>query len=141
MAASEPLVIGVVLRVDVRGWTAAPPLLPKEPIRTSDGRDGARTFFYDLSPKEADLSVTDLCHRLGSRLDRMLTGEKAPFQDGMFAVRLGLDIGLSVDPKATSWAATFPPEFLAVLADAQVELTATYYPATDADEPLSEDDL
>ena len=141
MAAAQPLVIGVVLRVDVRGWTAAPPLLPKAPIRTLDGRDGARTFFYDLSPKEPDLNVSDLCHRLGSRLDRLLTGEKAPFQDGMVAVRLGLDIGLSVDPKAASWAVTFPPEFLAVLADAQVELTATCYPATDADEILSEDDL
>ena len=141
MAALEPLVIGVVLRVDVRGWSAAPPLLPKQPIRTADGKDGARSFFYDLSPNEADLTVSELCNWLGSRLDRLLSGEHAPFQGGMVAVRLGLDIGLSVHPKATSWAATFPPEFLGVLADAQVQLTATYYPATDAGEPHSEDDL
>ncbi len=133
-----PLVIGVVLRVDVRGWQGAPPLLPKEPLKEEHGRDGARTFFYDLTPKEPDLSVEDACMRLASRLERMLIA-RSPFAE--LPVRLSLDVGVMVDPNAGGWAYTWPPEFLRVLADAQAQLTASHYPATDGAEPLSEDDL
>ncbi|MDB5572084.1 MAG: hypothetical protein JWN93_3267 [Hyphomicrobiales bacterium] len=135
-----PAVIGIVLRVDVRGWRGAPPLMPREPLKEEQGRDGARAFFYDLSPREADLSVEDACTRLASKLERMLVA-RSPFADLDLPVRLSLDVGVMVDPAAGSWSMTWPPEFLRVLGDAQAQLTATCYPATDGGEPLSEDDL
>jgi len=141
LAAAQPVVIGVLLRVDIRGWRGAPPLLPDAPINVGEGREGAQSFFYDLSPKAHDLTVADVCNKLGSRLERMLTGERSPFAESTMAVRLSLDIGLAVEPSAESWTSTFPIDFLAVLADAGVELTTTHYPATDEGEPRSEDDL
>lgn len=133
-----PVVVGMVLRVDVRGWSGPPPLLPKEPLKVEDGRDGARAFFYDLSPREPDLTVEEACVRVASRLERMLI-ERSPFTE--LPARLALDVGVMIDPRAASWSYVWPPDFLRVLGDAQMELTASHYPATDSGEPLSEDDL
>ena len=53
----EPVALGILLRLEVRGWSGPAPRLPREPIRIDEGREGLRIFTYDLSPSEPDLSV------------------------------------------------------------------------------------
>ena len=90
----EPTVVGILLKVETRGWTGPPPSLPREPVKIDEGRDGLRVFVYDLSPKEADLAVSDACLRIASRLERMLNSPKSPFPPGQYALRCTLGIVL-----------------------------------------------
>ena len=139
---AEPIVIGVVLRVDLRGWGGAPPLLPKAPVKIEDGRDGAQSFFYNLTPDDTEMDTQSLGLWLGSRLERLLMSEKSPFHESEAPRRLFLDVGLMFDADDARFVTSWSPEFMGVLGDAGIEMTVTHYPfRKQNDEPLSEDDL
>jgi hypothetical protein len=139
---AEATVIGVVLRTDVRGWTGAPPKLPKEPVKVEEGRDGSLSFFYNLTPDDPAMTTESLGLWLGSRLERMLLSEKSPFHGIESPRRYSLDVGLMFDPEAESVVTLWSPEFMGVLGDAGIEMTVTQYPfRAQSSEPLSEDDL
>lgn len=133
----EPFVVGILLKVETRGWNGAAPQLPKPPIHIEEGRDGLRVFSYDLSLREADVTVSDACARVASRLERMLAGPKSPFPEGGYALRCTLEIGVIANRERTSFGYGWPLEFLQVLVDCNVELNVTHYlPAGDsASEP------
>ncbi len=129
----EPSVVGIVLRVETRGWSGPPPPLPKPPISAGEGADGLRFFIYDLTPAEAGLSLPDACLRLGSRLERMLNSPKSPFPEGHYALRARLEIGILADRESESFGYAWPPEFLQTLVDGSIELSVTHYlPMPDA---------
>ena len=137
----EPVVIGVVLRADVRGWSGAPPKLPQDPVKVEEGRDGTLTFFYNLTPDDPEMNTQSLGLWLGSRLERMLMSETSPFHDSQMPYRLFLDVGLMFDPLEDRIVTTWQPEFMGVLGDAGIEMTVTHYPISTETAPMSEDDL
>lgn len=122
----EPVVLGVILKLETQGWSGAPPLLPKEPVKSDETKDGRRTFFYDLSPKDQDLSVTDACLRIYSRLERMLSSPAA-LPKGEYASRLTLELGVLADRDREAFGYAWPLEFLATLVDLNIELAVTHY--------------
>ena len=130
----EPVALGILLRLEVRGGSGPAPRLPREPIRIDEGREGLRIFTYDLSPSEPDLSVADACLRIGSRLRRMLAPDRSPFAEGQFAVRSVLEFGVLADRERESFSYSWPLEFLEALVDTDVELNVSHYL------PSSEDD-
>lgn len=139
---AEAIVIGAILRVDLRGWNAAPPDLPKPPIKAERAGDGTLTFYYDVCPPDHDLTASDLANRIASRLERVMLSEKSPFADGAFARRFTIEIGMMYDTADQRMATSWPADFLRVLGEADADLVVTHYPFTDdAGEPRSEDDL
>jgi len=130
----EPVALGIVLRVEVRGWSGPAPHLPNEPMRIEEGRDGARTFMYDLSPKDPTLSVTDACLRIASKLERMFAPERTPFNEPHHATRCMLEFGVLADRERESFSYSWPLEFLTALVDAQIELNVSHYLPTDNEE-------
>ena len=138
---AEPIVIGVVLRADIRGWGGPPPKLPKEPVKVEEGRDGSQTFFYNLTPEDPEMNTQSLGLWLGSRLERMLMTDKSPFHGSEAPRRLFLDIGLMFDTQDERIVTSWSPEFMGVVGDAGIEMTVTHYPFKAVAEPMSEDDL
>ena len=130
----EPLALGIVLRVEVRGWSGPAPHLPNEPVRVEDGRDGARIFIYDFSPKDPALSVPDACLRIASKLERVLAPERTPFTEPHHAARCTLEFGVLADRERESFSYAWPLEFLTALVDAQIELNVSHYLPTDNEE-------
>ena len=130
----EPVALGIVLRVEVRGWTGPAPRLPHEPMRIDEGREGARTFIYDFSPKDPTLSVPDACLRIASKLERVLAPERTPFTEPHHAARCTLEFGVLADRERESFSYAWPLEFLGVLADAQIELNVSHYLPTNDEE-------
>lgn len=121
------VVIGIVLKVETIGYDGPPPVLPKEPVATEQGRDGLRRFIYDLTPPDRTLSVEDACARIGSRLDRMLNSPKPALPDGPHATRLTLDFGILADREDQSFRYSWSPEFLRTLVDAEINLNVSHY--------------
>jgi hypothetical protein len=130
----EPVALGIVLRVEVRGWSGPAPRLPHEPMRIDEGREGARTFIYDFSPKDTTLSVPDACLRIASKLERVLAPERTPFTEPHHAARCTLEFGVLADRERESFSYAWPLEFLSVLADAQIELNVSHYLPTNDEE-------
>lgn len=123
----EPVVLGIVLKLETQGWSGPPPQMPGAPVKIDEGRDGVRIFFYDLSPKEPDLGIADACIRIASRLERLLNSPKSPLQQGPYAARCTLEIGILADRERESFGYAWPLEFLQILVEANVELTVTHY--------------
>ncbi len=121
------VVLGVILKVDMMGYEGPPPQLPAAPISEERGRDGYRRFVYDLSPSDPCLSVEDACAKLGSRLERMLNSSRSALPETPFAARLTLEFGLLADREDESFAYSWPPDFLRVLVDAEIQLNVTHY--------------
>jgi hypothetical protein len=138
---AEAIVIGAVLRVDLRGWSDPPPELPDAPIKVEEAGRGTLTFWYDVCPPDTDMTASDLAARIYSRLERMMLAEKSPFNGGPFARRFTLEIGLMYDGAGQRFATSWPADFLHVLGDADAELIVTHYAFSPPGEPLSEDDL
>jgi hypothetical protein len=134
-------VIGLVLRVDVRGWNGAPPLLPQSPVRSETGRDGAQSFHYDLLPRDVVLDTEGLCARFASRLERLLGGERSALAQVDLPFRLCLEVGLMYDDDGSPHSTRWTPDFLRVLGELDMQLTVSHYPFAGNAEPLSEDDL
>lgn len=138
---ADAIVIGAVLRVDVRGWNQPPPNLPNPPMKIDEAADGTRTFYYDVCPDDFDLTAKDLAHRISSRLERLLLSEKSPFYEGLLARRFTLEIGLMHDSSDERITTSWPPDFLGVLGDADAELIVTHYPFTAESTARDEDDI
>jgi hypothetical protein len=130
----EPLALGIILRIEAQGWSGPAPRLPNDPVRTDEGREGARIFIYDLSPKDPTLSVSDACLRIASKLERMLAPERTPFNEPHHATRCTLEFGVLADRERESFSYSWPLEFLTVLADAQIELNVSHYLPTNDEE-------
>ena len=129
------VVLGVVLKLELIGYDGPAPSLPREPMREERDSDGARRFFYDLSPSDPGLEVADACARLGSRLERLLNSPKSPLPEGMFATRLTLEFGVLADREDESFSYAWPSDFLRVLADADIQLNVSHYlPKADPDD-------
>jgi hypothetical protein len=125
-----PIVLGIILRIEMRGWHGPPPRLALDPIRIEDGERGLdQIFFYDLSPKEEALTVEAACARVGSRLERLLLSAEALGGGMVFAARLRLEVGLWVGGGQASFSYSWPVEFLQILAAADVELGVSHYVA------------
>lgn len=126
----SPIVLGIILRIETRGWRGPPPKLALDPIRIEDGEKGHdQIFFYDLSPKEEALSIEAACARVGSRLERLLLSAEALGGDMVFAARLRLEVGLWVGDGQAACSYCWPVEFLQILAAADVELGVSHYVA------------
>jgi hypothetical protein len=139
---AEAIVIGAVLKVDLRGWSAPPPELPDPPMKMEPGSQGTMTLYYDVCPAGAEMTAPDFAARTWSRLERIMASEKSPFnQEAPFARRFTLEVGLMYDAKEQRFVTSWPAEFLRVMGDADAELIVTHYSFTGPDEPLSEDDL
>ncbi len=130
----QPVALAIILRIEARGWSGPAPRLPNEPMRIEEGRDGARIFTYDLSPKDKDLSVSDACLRIASKLERMLAPERTPFSEPHHAARYMLEFGVLADKERESFSYSWPLEFITVLADAQIELNVSHYLPTNDEE-------
>jgi hypothetical protein len=131
----EPLVLGIFLKVETRGFSGPAPVLLKEPLRSESGPEAYRLFVYDFSPKEEGLTVSDATQRLASRLARLFAPEHAPFPEGHYALRLKLEIGLIADASAGSISYAWPLDFLQALGDAGIELNVSHYlPSPDTDD-------
>ena len=126
------VVLGVILKVETMGYDGPAPSLPRPPIKVGLGRDGHRQFVYDVSPAEENLSVEDVCARIGSRLERVLHSPDSPFHEAPFAARLTLEFGVLADREDTSFAYSWPAEFLHVLVDSDIALNVSHYlPSSD----------
>lgn len=125
---NDPLVLGALLRVELRGWTGAAPRLPDEPLSVEENDAGSTIFIYDLMARRALVPVPQASERIGMTLERLL--ETWPFADLPFPARCVLDVGVSVDDPNLSWSASWPAALLAVLADGDIELRLSVYPAT-----------
>src|SRR6476469_9011579 len=123
----EPLVLGIFLKVETRGWSGPPPKLPKEPIRVESGSEALQTFIYDLTPKEEGLTVSDAAQRLASRIERMFAPDRSPFPEGHYALRMKLEIGLLADPSGGAISYAWPLDFVQAVADAGLELNVSHY--------------
>ena len=129
------VVLGVVLKLELIGYEGPAPALPREPMREERDAQGTRRFFYDLSPSDPGLEVADACARLGSRLERVLNSPRSPLPEGMFATRLTLEFGVLADREDDSFSYSWPPDFLRVLADADIQLNVSHYlPKADSDD-------
>jgi hypothetical protein len=126
---NEPVVVGAVLRVDLRGWRDPPPPLPGPPIHGwEDLADGdGKSFFYDLLAGRPAMPVAEAAERIGVTIEALL--DRWPFFDLPFPARCRLELGLVVGNGASAWTASLPPAFLAALAAAEIELSLSAYPA------------
>jgi hypothetical protein len=137
----EPLVLGIFLKVETRGWTGPAPKLPKETIRIEAGSDGLQTFIYDLTPKDEGLTVSDAAQRLASRIERMLSPDRTPFPEGHYALRLKLEVGLLADPSRGAISYAWPLDFVQAIADAGIELNVSHYiPSAEEDDGDDDED-
>ena len=140
---SSPIVLGMVLRIETRGWQGPPPQFTLEPLRIEAGRTRLdQVFFYDFSPPEEAASVEAACARVGSRLERFLRSTEALGGETLVAARCRLEVGLWVEHDQAAYSYSWPAEFLQILAAADVELTISHYVAgakkTDGDDSSSD---
>ncbi|MBM3608559.1 MAG: hypothetical protein FJX29_08935 [Alphaproteobacteria bacterium] len=133
-------VIGLVLRLDVRGWEGAPPRLPDDPVKIETGRDTAQSFFYDLMPKDVALDVESLCVRFASRFERWILSAKSPLAGCELPYRLALETGLLYDADSQFFETRWSADFLRVAGEAQMELIVSHYRAEHSQALISEDD-
>ena len=87
---SQPLVMGVILRLDLMGWQGDPPGLPDPPIRIAPGEAGSVSYYYDYSPPNVEQDVPEFCLRLMGRLRRALLPPCSPFSEQALAMRVVL---------------------------------------------------
>jgi hypothetical protein len=132
----SPVVLGMILRLETRGWHGPAPRLAFDPIKVEAGRSRVeQSFFYDLLPAAEAMSVETACARAGSRLEKLLCSAEALGGETFFAARCRLEVGLWVEADRTSYSYSWPAEFLQILAAADVELAVSHYVAgADEDE-------
>jgi hypothetical protein len=126
---NAPVVLGAVLRIDLRGWSEPAPLLPAKPMRVEETEAGVVSFFYDMTPRRAFAALPETAERIGMALEALLP--TWPFHDLPFPARCGLEIGVAIDDPAAPWSAAWPAALLGALADADIELRLSVYPARD----------
>ena len=126
------VVLGVLLKIETIGFDGPAPSLPRAPIRDEWARDGGRLLVYDHTPSEENLSVEDVCARIGSRLERALAGADSPFASAPVAARATLEFAVLADREDESFGYSWPPEFLRALVERAIQLNVTHYLPTPA---------
>jgi hypothetical protein len=133
---TQALALGVVLRVELRGWKGPPPALPKPPLRDEAGADEARVLVYDFTSADPQLSVEEAALSLASRLRRLLMPERSPFAEPHLAAKLVLEFGILADASRDRFSYSWPLEFLDALVECDIELNVSHYlPRSEADGP------
>ena len=133
------MIVGAVLRIDLRGYSGDLPRSLGAPMRDAEAPEGVRSLFYDLGPQIEGLTSGEACRRLAVRLDRLFLVPDKPVFDGALAVRLRLDLGLTVPEGAGSYAHDLPASLLDCLGQMEAELGLTYYPTADESDSVVED--
>jgi hypothetical protein len=131
-AMNEPVVLGAILRVDLRGWTGAAPSLPGAPLRVEENASGVSSFFYDLLPQRALAPVSQAAERIGMTVASLL--DRWPFDELPFPARCVLELGVAVDDPASPWSVVWPAAFLGALGAVDIELCLSVYPSTNEDQ-------
>jgi len=126
------VVLGALLRVETIGYDGPDPMLLRAPIKIDRDPDGKTTYHYDLTPPEENLTVEDVCARLGSRLERLFDPQSAAMPDGPYGRRATLEFGVLADREDESFAYAWPMDFLRVLVDADINLNVSHYLPTPA---------
>jgi hypothetical protein len=135
---STPILVGAVLRVDLRGFAGELPTTLGAPMSEDPMRDGTRVLFYDLARQVGDGVLDEACARLAVFFDRHFV-EEQPFA-GAFAKQLKLELGLMVAADAESWSCDLPAHLLDALAAMEAGVGLTCYPRQ-ADADADEEDI
>ncbi len=133
-----PILVGAVLRVDLRGFSGELPTKLGAPMSEEPTRDGTRSLFYDLARQVGDGVLDEACARLAVFLDRHFCDEQ-PFE-GAFAKQMKLELGLMVRAGAESWSCDLPAHLLDALAAMEAGVGLTFYPQ-DADDDAVEEEI
>jgi hypothetical protein len=129
---SLPVLVGAVLRIDLRGFSGDLPATLGAPMSEDPTRDGTRILFYDLARQVGDGMLDEACARLAVFLDRHFV-EEQPFAD-VFAKRMKLELGLMAAADAESFTCDLPAHLLDALAAMEAGVGLTFYPQhVDAD--------
>jgi hypothetical protein len=132
-----PLLVGAVLRVDLRGFSGTLPEKLGAPMSEDPTRDGTRSLFYDLARQVGDGIFDEACARLAVFFDRHFVDEQ-PFE-GAFAKQMKLELGLMVSADAESWSCDLPAHLLDALAAMEAGVGLTFYPQQADDDAVDED--
>lgn len=132
-----PILVGAVLRVDLRGFSGELPTKLGAPMSEEPTRDGTRSLFYDLARQVGDGVLDEACARLAVFLDRHFCDEQ-PFE-GAFAKQMKLELGLMVSAGAESWSCDLPAHLLDALAAMEAGVGLTFYPQEADDDAVEED--
>ncbi|MDB5509450.1 MAG: hypothetical protein JWL93_1919 [Hyphomicrobiales bacterium] len=133
------MIVGAVLRIDLRGFSGDLPAALGAPMRDAEAPEGTRSLFYDLGSQIEGLTSGEACRRLAVRLDRVFLAPDTPVFEGALAVRLRLDLGLTVPERADSYSHDLPASLLDCLGQMEAELGLTYYPTADESDAVVED--
>ncbi len=129
----QALIIGALLRIDLRGFAGDLPAALGKPMR-DEFRDGLRSLTYDLEGQIGDGIVDEASARLALWFDRyFIEADVDPFE-GAAARRMKLEIGLMVDEDDESWSCELPANLLDCLGALQAPLNLSFYP-----QPFDED--
>jgi len=123
---SLPILVGAVLRIDLRGFSGDLPTTLGAPMSEEPTRDGTRILFYDLARQVGDGILDEAGARLAVFLDRHFCDEQ-PFE-GAFAKQMKLELGLMVGADADSWSCDLPAHLLDALAMMEAGIGLTFYP-------------
>ncbi|MDB5640890.1 MAG: hypothetical protein JWN07_207 [Hyphomicrobiales bacterium] len=133
-----PILVGAVLRIDLRGFSGELPTTLGAPMSEDPQRDGTRILFYDLARQVGDGILDEACARLAVFLDRHFADEQ-PFE-GAFAKKMKLELGLMVGAGAESWSCDLPAHLLDALAAIEAGVGLTFY-AQQGDADALDDDI
>ncbi|MDB5543824.1 MAG: hypothetical protein JWO64_973 [Hyphomicrobiales bacterium] len=134
---TRPVIVGAVLRVDLRGFSGDLPARLGAPMSEDPMRDGTRALFYDLARQVGDGILDEACARLAVFFDRHFVDEQ-PFE-GAFAKQMKLELGLMVSADAESWSLDLPAHLLDALAAMEAGVGLTFYPQQVEDDAVQED--
>lgn len=134
---SLPILVGAVLRIDLRGFSGALPTRLGAPMSEDPTRDGTRILFYDLARQVGDGMLDEACARLAVFLDRHFVDEQ-PFAEA-FAKQMKLELGLMVSADSESWSCDLPAHLLDALAAIEAGVGLTFYPQQSADDAVEEE--
>jgi hypothetical protein len=132
-----PVLVGAVLRIDLRGFSGDLPTKLGAPMSEDPTRDGTRVLFYDLARQVGDGILDEACARLAVFLDRHFVDEQ-PFA-GAFAKQMKLELGLMVAGEAESWSCDLPAHLLDAVAAMEAGVGLTFYPQQSDDDALDDD--
>jgi hypothetical protein len=134
----QALIIGALLRMDLRGFAGDLPAALGTPMR-DEFRDGLRSLTYDLEGQIGDGIVDEACARLALWFDRhFIEADVDPFE-GAAARRMKLELGLMVDEQAEAWSCELPANLLDCLGALQAPVNLSFYPQTFDEDAVEEE--
>ncbi len=138
MISGEAIVIGALLRVDLRGFSGDLPAALGKPIR-DEMREGLRALTYDLDSQIGDGIVDEACARFALWFDRHFIEADVDLFAGAMARRLKLEIGLMVDDQAESFTCELPANLMDCLGALQASVALSFYPQVLDEDALEEE--